>query len=83
MTRLVGDIGGTNARFALAEPGGEPTAERTLAVAEHPGLLEAIRTYLGGRSVAEAVLAVATPGGDRPHRLHQQPVDAVGKRHAA
>lgn len=61
MRRLIGDIGGTNARFALVGPGGEPTDERTLAVAEHPGLVEAARAYLGGRAVDEAVIAVATP----------------------
>lgn len=61
MTRLVGDIGGTNARFALTDANGPPRDELTLAVAEHPGLIEAISTYLGGRTVDEAVLAVATP----------------------
>jgi glucokinase len=61
MTRLIGDIGGTNARFALAEPGGEPFGERTLAVADHPGLAEAARAFLGDRTIDEAVLAVATP----------------------
>jgi glucokinase len=61
MTRLVADIGGTNARFAMVEPGGEPLDERTLAVADHPGLVEAARVYLGGRNVDEAVIAVATP----------------------
>lgn len=61
MTRLIGDIGGTNARFALAQAGGLPADERTLQVAEHPGLVEAVRAYLGGRLVEEAVLAVATP----------------------
>lgn len=61
MTRLIGDIGGTNARFALAEPGGDPYDERVLAVTDHPGLGDAARTYLDGRQVDEAVLAVATP----------------------
>ncbi|HET6469086.1 MAG TPA: glucokinase [Geminicoccaceae bacterium] len=61
MRRLIGDIGGTNARFALVEDGGQPTAERVLAVADHPGLVEAALAYLGGERVEEAVLAVATP----------------------
>jgi glucokinase len=61
MRRLIADVGGTNARFALVSPGGEPTDERTLAVAGHPGLVEAARAYLAGRSVDEAVIAVATP----------------------
>ena len=61
MTRLIGDIGGTNARFALAEPDGEPYAEQTLPVAAFAGLADAARAFLGGRTVDEAVLAVATP----------------------
>lgn len=61
MRRLVGDIGGTNARFALVDDSGRPSDERTLAVADHPGLAEAALAYLGGRRVDEAVLAVATP----------------------
>ncbi|MFC7734608.1 glucokinase [Roseomonas sp. GCM10028921] len=59
--RLVGDIGGTNARFALCEPGCAPREERKLSVAEHPGLIEAAEAYLAGRAVEEAVFAVATP----------------------
>ncbi|MCQ4159707.1 glucokinase [Roseomonas sp. GC11] len=61
VTRLVGDIGGTNARFALCTPGGLPREERKLAVADYPGPVEAARAYLAGRAVEEAVLAVATP----------------------
>jgi glucokinase len=59
--RLIGDIGGTNARFALCEAGGVPQDERKLPVARHPGLIEAAQTYLAGRAVDEAVFAVATP----------------------
>jgi len=59
--RLVADIGGTNARFAISEDGGPPEAVRKLPVAEHVGVLEAARTYLGGQHVDEAVFAVATP----------------------
>lgn len=59
--RLIGDIGGTNARFALCEPGGAPQDERKLPVAEYPGLIEAAEAYLAGRTVREAVFAVATP----------------------
>jgi glucokinase len=61
MTRLIADVGGTNARFALVAHGHEPYDVRTLAVADHPGLVEAARVYLGGRPVEEAVIAVATP----------------------
>ena len=59
-TRLVADIGGTNARFALIEDG-RTTGERTLLARDHPGLAEAMRAYLGERRVREAVVAVATP----------------------
>lgn len=61
MTRLIADVGGTNARFALAEVGGAPQDERYLLVRDHPGLAEAALAYLGQRQVEEAVIAVATP----------------------
>ncbi|WP_237182334.1 glucokinase [Roseomonas marmotae] len=59
--RLVGDIGGTNARFALCEPGGIMRDERKLPVRDYPGLIEAAQAYLAGRSADHAVFAVATP----------------------
>jgi glucokinase len=60
MNRLVADIGGTNARFALCGPDGKLEAEQTLEVAGYPGVVEAARAYLAGRQVAYAVFAVAT-----------------------
>ncbi|MFD1109731.1 glucokinase [Pseudoroseomonas ludipueritiae] len=59
--RLVGDIGGTNARFALCGPDGIVREERKLPVRDYPGLIEAAQAYLAGRAVDEAVFAVATP----------------------
>jgi glucokinase len=59
--RLVADIGGTHARFALCGPDGEPRDEEWLQVADHPGVVEAARAYLAGRKAADAVFAVATP----------------------
>src|SRR5262249_24516730 len=60
--RLVGDIGGTNARFAIAEPGMHPFNARKLPVANYPGLLEAAKDYLCGvPTPEEAVFAVAGP----------------------
>lgn len=59
--RLIGDIGGTNARFALVGADGLPAEVRSLRVADHPGLVEAALAYLAGRTVDEAVIAVATP----------------------
>jgi len=60
--RLVADIGGTHARFALSSAPGRIERASILKVADHPGPLEAIRAWLSGRPVPEeAVLAVATP----------------------
>ncbi|WP_046079249.1 glucokinase [Halomonas sp. HG01] len=70
MTRpaLIGDIGGTNARFALVTPGGfEPHDILSLPCADYPGLVEAIRDYLervsatGDDAPREACLAFACP----------------------
>ena len=64
---LVGDIGATNLRFALAEPAGTgfrlSSAER-LQVADHAGLEPALRAYLGSIAPLRprcGVLAVAGP----------------------
>jgi len=60
--RLVGDIGGTNARFAIAEPRGHPYNARKLPIARYPCFLEAVEDYLSDvPRVEEAVLAVAGP----------------------
>ena len=61
MTRLIADIGGTNARFAMVEGTGPIADERHLLVRDHPDPASAIETYLGDRRVDEAVIAVATP----------------------
>jgi glucokinase len=61
MRRLIADIGGTNARFALVDLHGLPAEACTLPVAGFPGLVEAAQAYLAGRRVEEAVVAVATP----------------------
>lgn len=62
--RLVGDIGGTNARFALVEPGSlQPRHEHVVRCAEYPGLEQAVRRYLarhGNPRLGSAALAVAT-----------------------
>ncbi|MBZ9540359.1 glucokinase [Modicisalibacter tunisiensis] len=73
MTRpaLIGDIGGTNARFALVTPDTfTPYAIRTLACADYPTLEAAIRAYLaqvdasGESAPREACLAFACPVHD-------------------
>jgi glucokinase len=61
MDRLIADIGGTHARFALAGADGRPHDEQKLLVADFPGPVEAAGAYLKGRKVRDAVLAVATP----------------------
>lgn len=61
---LLGDVGGTNVRFALLAPGGaQPEQERSLLCADYPGLEQAARAYLkdvGEPPIREAALDVAT-----------------------
>lgn len=61
--RLVCDIGGTNARFALlAEGSDQPQHEKRIRCAESDGLAQAIRDYLadhGDPRVHEAAIAAA------------------------
>lgn len=61
MRRLVSDIGGTNARFALVDAHGWPTDEKTLQTSDFPGVVEAANAYLAGRTVDGVVLVVAGP----------------------
>ena len=44
--RLVADIGGTNARFALADVAGRIYREQILAVADYVDIVAAITAYL-------------------------------------
>lgn len=72
---LVGDIGGTNARFGLFD-GTAVRRVRTLAGADHATLEAAVEAYLGAVSVAarprRAALAVACPvTGDRVRLTNQ------------
>ena len=60
---LVGDVGGTNARFALVDEHRRINAERTLAGADFAGLRDAIEAYLrevGAPRLSRAAIAVAT-----------------------
>jgi glucokinase len=64
---LVADIGGTRARFALVDAGGELTPAVEYALASFADPLTAIRTYLadqGNPALCEGVLAIAAPVGD-------------------
>lgn len=64
---LLGDIGGTNARFALGAADGSLTDVAILRCADHDGIAAAIRAYLDGLAVPpnrrprRALLAVAGP----------------------
>lgn len=69
---LLGDVGGTNARFAIWRAGGGGAEQMaTLAVAEHRGIVPALRTFLDGipdelrRALRWGILAVAGPVDDR------------------
>ena len=55
-TWLVGDVGGTNARFGLVARDGKLLHSAVLADADYAQFIDAIRTYLGQR-------------GDLPTRL--------------
>lgn len=59
--RLIADIGGTHARFALVGPDRRPQDERTLKTADHPGIAEAAKAYLAGRRAQSAVFVIAGP----------------------
>jgi glucokinase len=61
---LLGDVGATNARFALLFPDGSMTAPKTCAVADFASLAEAIEAYLakeGRARPTDGALAVAAP----------------------
>ena len=61
---LIADIGGTNARFALAFPDGRIGSECILSGADYPDLIQAAAAYLRevvGPRPRRAAVAVATP----------------------
>ena len=64
-TGLVGDIGATNARFALVWPDGTTSTPRAYVLDDHPSLVGAIDAYLTDEAPLarpkQAVLAVACP----------------------
>jgi glucokinase len=61
---LVGDVGATNARFALVESG-RISAPRVYALDDHPSIVDALDAYLAAEAPQtrprRAVLAVAAP----------------------
>lgn len=67
---LVGDIGGTNARLALTEPGGtDPIAEWRVATTDFADFAAVLAAYLAktGATITAGCLAVAGPIGDDGH----------------
>jgi glucokinase len=67
---LIGDIGATNARFALIQPDGSTSLARSYSLNDYPSLPDAIDKYLAEEMPAvrpaQAVLAVASPAlGDQ------------------
>jgi len=69
-TWLVGDVGATNARFGLVSPESVVLHTRTLAVADHPTIDDAVTTYLGERGALpmphQGAIAIASAiTGDR------------------
>jgi glucokinase len=74
---LLGDIGATNARFALLQPDGKVTARRVYALSEYASLADAIDAYLADESPAakpmRAALAVAAPVTGHEIRMTNHP----------
>lgn len=76
---LLADIGGTHARFALADPGAaRPLRDATIRQADvdaYPSLADAARAYLRelGTPVARGVFAVAGPVRDDEVRMTNHP----------
>lgn len=85
---LIGDIGGTNARFALIEPGNPtPQAVVSLPCRQYPSLEAAVADYLGRAGiggVSQACLAVASPLRGPEVRMTNNPwqfhIDRVQRR---
>ena len=62
--RLLADIGGTHARFALAQPGGGYERLRILPCVQHASLEQAVHGYLesvGAPRLHDAAIAIAAP----------------------
>jgi glucokinase len=63
--RLMGDVGGTNARFAVQEaPGAPPTQVVTYPVVEYATIADALKTYVAQLTCArplQAAIGIANP----------------------
>jgi glucokinase len=76
-TWLVGDIGGTNARFGLVAPDGTLLHSRVLADADYPGIADAIDAYLADRGglprPRRGAIAIASPVAGDEVRMTNHP----------
>lgn len=73
---LIADIGGTNSRFAIVEPGSEtPALVRAFENRLYPALDDAIATYLADAGIrpSRAVMAIAGPMRDGRVHLTNRP----------
>lgn len=74
--RLIADIGGTNARFALFSAEQGVHRQMVLACTDHADITQAIRCYLasvGNPEIQQAALAIANPiTGDRVEMTNHQ-----------
>jgi glucokinase len=87
-TWLVGDIGGTNARFGLVAPDGSLLHSSVLADSDYPGIAEAIDAYLEQRGglprPRRGGIAIASPVAGDEVRMTNHPwtfsISALCKR---
>ncbi|MBV8778604.1 MAG: glucokinase [Alphaproteobacteria bacterium] len=87
-TWLVGDIGGTNARFGLVAPDGTLLHSAVLADNDYPGIAEAIEAYLGQRGglprPRRGAIAIASAVAGDQIRMTNHPwsfsISALGKQ---
>jgi len=75
MARVVGDIGGTNARFAWVESGGALSDACTLPVTGFSSFETALDHFLAGRPVDRMCIAIACP-------VHQDRLDMTNNHWA-
>lgn len=67
---LVGDIGGTNARFAIACPDGSLRHVKVLAVADHPRFDDALAAYIDELDAQPQTLCIASAGALQGDTIH-------------
>jgi glucokinase len=73
VTSVVGDIGGTNARFAWLDEAGHPVGMKALPVRDYAGIAEAFLAFTEGRPVEQASVAVACPVNEDLIKLTNSP----------